>query len=59
MCYVSYMYSEARLIRTANTRKIVRIIRTCELSEPILSYIFINSRELCPEQVCELSGGVY
>ena len=44
------MYSRARLIRTANARK-----KSCELSEPILRYVFTNSRELCPEQVCELS----
>ena len=36
--------------------KIVRIIPACELSEPILHCIFINSRELCPEQLCKLSG---
>ena len=29
-------YSGGRLIRVANARKIVRIIRACELSEPIL-----------------------
>ena len=52
------VYSEARSIRTANAKeKIVRIIRAYKLSEPILHYIFINSRELCPEQVCELSKG--
>ena len=33
----------------------MRIIRACELSEPILHYVLINSRELCPEQACELS----
>ena len=38
--------------------KIVRIIQACELSEPILHCVFINGRELCPEQVCKLSGGV-
>ena len=30
----------------------------CELSEPILRlrYVLMNSRELCPEQACKLSG---
>ena len=32
-----------------------RSIKLRELSEPILCYIFINGRELCPEQRCELS----
>ena len=36
--------------------KIVRIIWACEWSESILHYIFTNGRELCPEQMCELSG---
>ena len=36
--------------------KIIRIIRACELSEPMLCYILINGNELCPEQACELSG---
>ena len=52
------MYSGSRLIHTANAQKIVRIIRASELSEPILHYVFINGRELCPEQVCKLSGVV-
>ena len=51
-------YSRSRLIRTANARKIVRIIRACKSSEPILQHVFINGKELCPEQVCELSRGV-
>ena len=34
----------------------MRIIQAYELSEPILHYILINGRELCPEQACELSG---
>ena len=34
----------------------MQIIQACELSEPILHYVFINGRELCPEQACELSG---
>ena len=38
-------------------RKIMRIIRACKLSEHTLCYVFINGRELCPEQVCKLSGG--
>ena len=36
-------------------RKIMRIIWSCELSDPIIHYIFINGRKLCPEQACELS----
>ena len=36
--------------------KIVRIIRACKLSKPILHYVSINARELCPWQACELSG---
>ena len=36
-------------------RKTTRIVQACELSEPTLCYISINSRELCPEQVCKLS----
>ena len=36
-------------------RKIVWIIWECELSEPILRYLFISGRELWPEQACELS----
>ena len=35
-------YSGAHLICMANARKIVRIIRACELSKPILFYAFIN-----------------
>ena len=50
------LYSGTRLIRMANGRKIVLIIRACELSEPSLHYILINDRELCPGQPCELSG---
>ena len=30
--------------------------KSCELSEPILCYVFINGRELCPQQACKLSG---
>ena len=30
--------------------------KSCELSEPILHYVFTNDRELCPEQACKLSG---
>ena len=51
-------YSGARLIRTANVRKIRANIQACELSKPILRYVIIKGRELCPEQACELSGGL-
>ena len=37
-------------------RKIMQIIRACKLSEPILHYVSMNGSELCPEQVCKLSG---
>ena len=52
------VYSEARLFARQMRGKIVQIIRACELSEPILRYIFINGRELCPEKVRELSVGM-
>ena len=36
-------------------RKIMRIIRAYELSEPILHYVLINNREFCSGQPRELS----
>ena len=36
--------------------KIMQIIRACKLSEPLLHYVFMGARELCPERVCKLSG---
>ena len=35
--------------------KIVRIIRECKLSKPILHCAFVNGGELCTGQPCELS----
>ena len=46
-------------------RKTVWIIRACELSEPILCYVFFNGGELCTGQLhklsrrCELAGSNY
>ena len=39
-------------------RKILRIIQACELSEPVLHYVFTYGRELCPEQV-RIKQGVW
>ena len=48
-------YSKAHLIHTANAQKnCANLSEHCELSEPILRYVFINGRELCPEHACEL-----
>ena len=34
----------------------MQIIQACELSKPILRYIFINDQELCPGHPGKLSG---
>ena len=47
---------KARLIRTANARENRVNYPSMQIIRAYFTLRFINSRELCPEKACELSG---
>ena len=54
--YWGSIYSRARLIRMANAWKNHANYPSMRIIQAYFTLCFINGRELCPEQACELSG---